>query len=420
MAINSTSISLLVSLLFILFFAGMEVAFLTANRLNIELRKKQGRYSGKVLLHFMERPFRLPRIANLGLVVSLIVYGLLFQDIMKQSIWNPIHLSSDFLANIFNYVVGLLIILFFGMFLSRLLFNHNDRMLYFFSPVILFFESIFQPVLNVLVSIAKNILIYLFNVKTNDLEKSFSAAFAEKIILRQRENVDDSPNKVVNTSLFENALSLASLKIKQCYVPRTEIVAVSVTTDLEAIRKKFIETNLSKLVVYDGNFDNIVGYINQLDLFKKKKDLQAILLPIFTVPEAMNAIDLMARFSKERKSMAWVIDEYGGTAGIITMEDILEEIFGDIKDENDASEMLEKRLSDDEFVFSGRIELDYLRHKYEFQFLDNQAETLSGYIINQHKSIPLNRDHVIIGKYAFDILSVSQSRIETVKMKILH
>jgi putative hemolysin len=180
-----------------------------------------------------------------------------------------------------------------------------------------------------------------------------------------------------------------------------------------------IDTKLSKLIVYEGTIDNIIGYVHQLDLFKNPIDLQSILLPIPAVPESMSATDLINKLTKERKSIAWVVDEFGGTSGIVTMEDVLEEIFGEIHDEYDSEEFVEKQIAENEYIFSGRLELDYLTRKYDLQFTGHDSETLSGYIINHHETIPQQKERIIIDDYEFDVLSVSDTRIEMVKLKLL-
>src|SRR5206468_860935 len=185
------------------------------------------------------------------------------------------------------------------------------------------------------------------------------------------------------------------------------------------VSQRMIDTRLSKLIIYKDNIDNILGYIQQLDLFKNPENLQSILLPIPAVPESMSATDLINRFTKERKSIAWVVDEFGGTAGIVTMEDVLEEIFGDINDEYDEQEYVEKQIAENEFIFSGRLEVDYLNEKYDFNLPTDVSETLSGYIITEHETIPKIKERIILGKYEFDVLLVTDTRIETVKMKVL-
>jgi CBS domain containing-hemolysin-like protein len=232
-------------------------------------------------------------------------------------------------------------------------------------------------------------------------------------------NNDD--NVEMNSEIFENVLSLSETRIRECLIPRKEIVAVNINASLDEIKERFIETKLSKLVVFEDNIDNVAGYVHQLDMFKNPETLRSILLPIPIVPESMNATDLINKFTKERKSIAWVIDEFGGTAGIVTMEDLLEEIFGDIYDEYDVQEdFVDKQITPNEFLLSGRLELDYLMEKYKLHFRKNEeTETLSGYIINLHESIPRERDRIIIDDYQFDILKVSDTRIETVKLKLL-
>ncbi|MBM3914536.1 MAG: hemolysin family protein [Sphingomonadales bacterium] len=223
-----------------------------------------------------------------------------------------------------------------------------------------------------------------------------------------------------HTQLLENAQELPKVRIGQCLVPRKEIVGISQEASIEELKQQFIDTKLSRLVVYNKTIDRIVGYVHQLDLFAAPATIGEILYPIPAVPESMSATNLIATLSREKKSMAWVIDEFGGTAGIITMEDVLEEIFGEIQDEYDTEELLEQKISNDEFIFSGRMELDHLEQKYGIALRQEEAETLSGYIINYHEKIPRQQEQIVIDGYAFEILQVSDTRIETVRVKRLH
>jgi CBS domain containing-hemolysin-like protein len=209
------------------------------------------------------------------------------------------------------------------------------------------------------------------------------------------------------------------VRIRECLIPRNEIEAVDIKTPLDELKAYFIETKLSKIIIYDGDIDNIVGYMHHLDFLKEPKDIASIMHRISAVPEAMNAVELLNQFTRERKSIAWVLDEFGGTAGIVTMEDILEEIFGEIRDEYDDEEYVEKQLSANEFIFSGRLEVEYINEKYDLDIPIDDAETLSGFIIENHESIPTQKERIIIGAYEFDILLVSDTRIETVKVKVL-
>ncbi|MGH2647614.1 MAG: hemolysin family protein, partial [Ginsengibacter sp.] len=267
---------------------------------------------------------------------------------------------------------------------------------------------------------AEWMLKYIFNVKIQNKNEAFTKVDLEHFI-QQRKMHDVEDNEEMNNELFENVLSLSDVKVRECLIPRKEIESIDINSSLADVKNRFIETKLSKLVVYEGNIDSIQGYIHQLDMFRNPQSIQSILLPIPTIPESMSATDLIDKFSKERKSIAWVVDEFGGTAGIVTMEDLLEEIFGDINDEYDLKEeFVDKQISTNEYLLSGRLELDYLVDKYKLEFRENEETgTLSGYIISQHESIPRQKDRIIIDDYQFDILNVSETRIETVKLKVL-
>ncbi|TXT33331.1 MAG: hypothetical protein FD136_945 [Chitinophagaceae bacterium] len=406
------------TLLFIGFFAGYEIAFVTANRLSIELKKKQGKKSGAILARFMEFPARFIGTCLIGLNIFLVIYGLLFDELLNTGIWNPLKIENEFLKMAFDTLLSTIVVLVVGEFLPKAIFRaKNDTLLSFFAPLANFFHNLFLPLTNLMVNISQWILKYVFNVRVNNRNEVFSKVDLEHFFQQTKEQ--DEESQELNTELFENALSLPTIKIRQCLVPRTEIVALEINTSVEEAKAEFISTKLSKLLVFEESIDNIVGYIHQLDLFDKPANIKSIIHPIIAVPESMSATDLINKFSKERKSIAWVVDEFGGTAGIVTMEDVLEEIFGEIHDEYDVEEFVEKQLSEDEFIFSGRLELDYLNEKYTLNFPASDSETLSGYIINEHETIPKQKETIIINNFKFDILTVSDTRIEMVKMKVL-
>lgn len=414
----SLLISIVVMLLFVAFFAGIEIAFISANRLGVELKKKQGKMSGIIISGFMEQPSKFLGTCLIGFNIFLVIYGLLFSDLMKNSFWNVLHIENEYLKLAFDTVFSTFVVLVIGEFLPKAFFRaKSDALLSFFSPLVRFFYNFFYPVASVFVYISEYLLKYLFNVKINEKNEHFTTVDLEHFL--QQNNEQDENMQEMNRELMQNALSLPAIKIRQCLVPRTEIEAVNINTGIPEVRKLFTETKLSKLIVYDENIDNIVGFIHQLDLFKKPEDISSIILPIPVVPESMSATDLINKLSKERKSIAWVVDEFGGTAGIITMEDVLEEIFGEIKDEYDTEEFVEKQVAENEYIFSGRLELDYLSEKYDLEFPENDSETLSGYIINEYETIPQPKERIIIDKYEFDIVNVSDTRIDMVKMKVL-
>jgi len=406
-------------ILLIGFFAGMEIAFISVNKLNIELRKKQGKYSGKILARFMENPAEFIGTALVGVNVILVIYGLITSKLTEKILsYYGIHLP-EYAKLITDTFIATVVILVFAEFLPKAIFRHKaERMLTVLAIPMKGMHLIFSPIARVFVSISEFILKYLFNVRIKENKQVFNRVDLE-LFVKQSMHGHENENSDVNQELFENALYLVNVKVRKCMVPRNEVEAVDITTSITDVRNKFISTKLSKIIVYDDSIDNIVGYIHQLDMNRRPAHIKDILHTITPVPEAMSAVDLMNRFTKERKSIAWVIDEFGGTAGIVTMEDVLEEIFGDINDEYDEEQFVEKQIAENEYIFSGRLELDYLNEKYDFNLPTDESETLSGYIITQYETIPKIKERIIIDMYEFDILLVTNTRIETVKMKML-
>lgn len=412
-----TIFPLVFTLLFIGFFTGMEIAFVTANKLSIELKKKQGKRSGVIMSAFLQEPARFMGSCLIGVNIFLVIFGLLFKHLLHP-LWLYTGITSSYIHLVVDTLLSTLIVLIFGAFLPKAIFRaKNDTLLSFFAWPANLFYTIFHPFATIMVNIAQWILKYVLNVRVSNKNEAFGKGDLEHFFKQNKDQDED--NKDLNTELFENALSLSMVKIRQCLIPRTEIEAYDITTPVNIVRQHMIKTKLSRLVIYDHAIDNIIGYVHQLDMFKNPLDINSILIPIPVVPESMSATDLINKLSKERKSIAWVIDEFGGTAGIVTMEDILEEIFGEIKDEHDSEEFIERVIDEDEYIFSGRIETDYIHQKYGLIFSVSESETLSGFIISKYESIPQQKQRIIIDMFEFEILEVSDTRIELVKMKVL-
>ncbi len=407
--------AIIASIVLIGFFSGYEIGFVSANRLSLELKKKQGSRSGRIISGFLEAPTQFIGTCLIGLNISLVVFGILFEELLHTHIWSKLGLGDGAIL-VGNTLVSTFVILFIGELVPKAIFKARAAsMINTFAPLAQFFHLLFKPLTVVLVNTAQWVLSNILQVKMVYKKEAFTKVDLAHFV--QQTNAHQEQQEL-NTDLFENALSLPDIKVRKCLVPRTEIIGVEIQTDLEEVKALFIETKLSKLIVYNDSLDNIVGYIHQLDLFKKPKDLKAILHPILLVTESMNAADLINLFSKKRKSIAWVVDEYGGTAGIVTMEDVLEEIFGEINDEYDEQEFLEKKISENEYVFSGRLELDYIYEKYGIDFAADNAETLSGYLIHKHEAIPKVREVIHLTHFDAEILLVSDTRIEKVKLTI--
>ena len=418
-------IAIFLSLILVGFFSGIEIAFISANKLSIELKKKQGTYSGKIWGGYADQPAKFIGTTLVCFNTILVIYGVLWSSMMEplweMNFWKRFNTENPYIRLIVETVLSTFMLLLVEFTFKAFFRAKNEEILRssFISYIVQFFFSIFSGVANLFVDIAEWILKYIFNVKVNQKKDAFSKIDLEYFV-NQNKHYEEEDTTEINKELFENALSLSETKIRECLIPRKEIEGIDIRTNIDVVKDKFISTQLSKLLVYENNIDSIIGYIHQLDLFKNPPDIRSILLPIPAIPESMSATDLMNKFSKERKSIAWVVDEFGGTAGIVTMEDLLEEIFGEIRDEYDTEELIEKQLSANEYIFSGRLELDYITEKYKLEFPDSdETETLSGFIIHNRDEIPKQKETYITGNYQFDILNVSDTRIETVKMKVL-
>lgn len=417
----SLIIILLVVLLIISFVSGVEAAYFSASRLSIELKKKQGRYSGKVWSENFHTPARFVATSIIVFNLLLVVYGYLWWEALGTvwTYWNIENIYLQLLCAIFASSASLLIV----EFIFRAIFHSRSTALLgnnFITVLITGLFAPFQWLASKLSSLSEWILKYILNVKLSANIKAFSKPDIE-VFIQQLNSNEYGDNTDKSNEIFENILSLTETKVKACMVPRREIIGVKDKISIDELARVFGQTKLSKLIVYQETIDNITGYVHQLDLFKNPKDIQSILYPIPVVPESMNATDLINKFSKDRKSIAWVIDEFGGTSGIVTMEDLLEQIFGEINDEFDVTnEFVEKKISMNEYLFSGRLTLNELTEKYDLHFKKvDEVETLSGYIINQNGGIPPVRARIIIDDYQFDIVTVAKTRIEVVRLKIL-
>jgi CBS domain containing-hemolysin-like protein len=399
------------------FFAGIEMAFYSANRMSIELKKKQGRASGQILDQFIDHPVYFLGTTLIGFNVFLVFFGLQISKVMEP-LWIRLDVGSDSVRIIIEILLSTFLVLLFAEFLPRAIFRARANVLLSrLAQLIDIFYQMFYPIAAACIALANWLLKYVFNVKVDKKKEVFGKTDLEHLFRQAKEAEDEK--QPLNTEFFENALELPKIRIRQSLVPRKEIVGIDIKESIDALRRLLIETKLSRIVVFEGNIDHIIGYVHQLDMFKRPATIQSVLLPIPAVPESMSATDLINKFTRERKSIAWVVDEFGGTAGIITMEDVLEEIFGEIQDEYDVEEFVEKQIAEHEYIFSGRLELDYINEKYGFDFPVDETETLSGFIINYHETIPKQKERIIIADYEFDIMNVSDTRIEMVKVKKL-
>ena len=414
---DSSLLTIILSLLFSAFFSGMEIAFVSSNKLHIELMKKRGEFNARVLSYFLENPSRFIATMLVGNNIALVVYGIEMAKILEPHIENNIT-TNDSLMFLIQTAISTLIVLVTAEFIPKVFFSINANRfvrlfavpaglayfsLYFFASLVVFFSNF--------------VLKKIMRVKLLDQKRVFGRVDLRQYIEEHATKVKDKNTLEPEIQIFQNALDFSKVKARGCMVPRNEIVAMNISEDINKLANKFVETGLSKILIYRDNIDQIIGYTHSYELFKKPTDIKSILLPVALVPETMTANDILNLFIKERKSIAVVIDEFGGTSGLLTIEDIIEEIFGEIEDEHDLTDYQEVQISDKEFIFSGRHEIDYLNEKYNFNIPEsNDYETLSGFIVNRCESIPKQNERIKAGSFVLEILKVDQTKVETVKL----
>lgn len=414
---------ILITILFSAFFSGMEIAFISANKLRLELDKKQNIVFSSLISLYTQHPGQFIASMLVGNNLSLVIYGIAFAKLLEPYL--IVYLHSDVLVLIAQTVISTLIILATAEYLPKMFFRINpNKVLKFFTIPIAFFYFLFFPITKISVWISKAMLKLFLNttIKTVDEKVVFSRIDLDHFLSEQERNTASRPaNEVDNeVKLFRNALDFSSVKLREVMVPRTEMVVLDIDSTLGELHQKFIETGYSRILFYSGNIDNIVGYVHHSVMFTKPDSIQSNLRKVLIVPETMSASKLLGQFIQQRLSIAIVVDEFGGTSGMVTSEDILEEIFGEIEDEHDTVDLIRKKLADDEFILSGRLELDELNENFDLEFPENENfETLAGFILAHYESIPKINTIITIGHYQFKILKATHTKIELVHLKVL-
>ncbi len=401
------------------FFSGMEIAFITSNKLRIELENKQGSFSAKILSHFNKYPSRYLATMLVGNNIALVIFGIYMDEELSHSMEHFI--SSKVLLLLISTFLSTMLILVVAEYLPKNLFriNPNKTLSLFVFPLTIVY-GVLYPVVLITIGFSEFILKRLFRVKIEKENIAFTMIDLDNYLREGTSAVETKAEKDHEIQIFQNALDFSSVKARECMIPRTEIIALDVNESIEELKNKFITTRLSKILIYSENIDNIIGYAYSKELFKKPESIRNILLPVSIVPESMAASEVLTVFIQQHKSIAVVVDEFGGTSGMLTMEDIIEEIFGEIEDEHDKEEMIEKQVNESEFIFSARLETDYINHKYQLKLpiLDN-FETISGLIMHYHESIPKINEEIRIENFVFTITAVTKTRIEQVHLKIM-
>jgi CBS domain containing-hemolysin-like protein len=413
-----SSIIILIALIASAFFSGLEIAFITSNKLRIELESKQGSLSAKILSHFNNYPSRYLGTMLLGNNIALVIFGIYMDEELSNAMGHFV--SSKVVLLLISTFLSTMLILVIAEYLPKNFFriNPNKTLSFFVFPLTIVY-GVLYPVVLITIGFSEFILKRLFRVKIEKENIAFTMIDLDNYIREGTSAIEKKADKDHEIQIFQNALDFSSVKARECMVPRTEIIALDVNESIEALKNKFIQTRLSKILIFSENIDNIIGYAYSKELFKKPESIRSILLPVSIVPESMAASEVLTVFIQQNKSIAIVVDEFGGTSGILTMEDIIEEIFGEIEDEHDKEDMIEKQLTETEFVFSARLETDYINQKYQLKLpiLDN-FETISGLIMYYHESIPKINEEIRIENFLFTISAVTKTRIEQVNLKV--
>jgi CBS domain containing-hemolysin-like protein len=412
---------ILLAIILSAFFSGMEIAFVTSNKLRIELDRKQGVFGSEILKLFTDNPGKYIATMLIGNNISLVVYGLVFSSILRPAL-SPL-IDSDLLILILNTFISTAIILFVAEFLPKTIFIISPNFfLKFLSIPTLFFFFLFYPVSKFTLAASNLFIRVFFRIKSGEKKQEnlvFSKVDLDHFVNLSKQSKEESGPDHHNIRIFQNALDFSNVKLRECMVPRTEIEAVDCMSTVEELKEKFIETRLSRILVYQKSIDNIIGYFELKDIFKNLTDITTSLRKLAIVPETMPANKLLKLFVDEKKNIALVVDEFGGTSGMVTIEDVLEEIVGDIEDEHDINDLTEKVTGKNEYILSGRIEIDYLNEKYHLKLPEkDDYETLAGMILFYHGSIPGNNDVIRIRNIVIKILRATTTRLELVNVKI--
>jgi putative hemolysin len=414
----SVSIGILICLLFSAFSSGMEIAFITANRFKLEVERKKGSAAAGIMANFLERPSRFISTMLVSNNIALVVYGILMASVLDPILGQWI--KNGMLALLAQTVIATLIVLITAEFTPKAFFRINpNRMLMLFAIPAKVVYTLLYPIVWLLDRFSNKILSSLFKMKVNEEKLSFGRVDLDQFV-NDYNPVSTEEEKVDHEiRIFRNALSFSELKVRECMVPRTEIEAMDVESEVEELREKLISTGYSKILIYRDDIDNIIGYVHSFELFHHPKSLRSIIRPISLVPESTKAKDLLKQFAQQHRSVAVVLNEFGGTAGMVTVEDIIEEIFGDFDDEHDTEDLVEEQLGDNVFRFSGRHDIYYLNEEYGIGLPESDDYgTLAGFIITNHQSIPEVGQEIRINHFDFSIDRMNANRIEEVTLRI--
>jgi CBS domain containing-hemolysin-like protein len=413
--------AVLLSLLFLALFSGLEIAFVSTNRLHLELQSKLGTLNGRILSGLIKKPGQFTGTTLIGNTISLVLFGVFMSYLFEPILVNllPEGFNNQGTVMILLVVWSTMVVLIAAESVPKSIFRLNpNTLLSFLTVPFLLVYYLMYPLVWVVGGLSRAFVTKILNLEYPEDKPVFTITDLNSFIQTNLETEGEDSNVDIDTEIFDNAIEFKTIRIRDCMVPRTDIVAVEIEDSIAELNNVFSESGHSKIIIYKENIDEVVGYCHHLELFKKPKSIQDILTPIIIVPESALANELLVQFISERKSLALVVDEFGGTGGIVSMEDIIEQIFGEIEDEYDNDDLIEQQISDQEYLLSSRHEIDYLNEKYNWSLPTGDYETLSGFILSLTENIPKKGQSVPYEGFTFTVVTKQEYRIDTVKIKI--
>jgi len=420
---SSSFVVIVISILFSAFFSGMEIAFISSNRIHIEIEKRQSGWLSSILVKLTSKPSKFIASMLIGNNLALVIYGFVMGDVLMN--WFQSFLPAE--NALFSYllkdgalisqtVLSTLLILITAEFLPKVVFQiYSNQLLKFFALPAFLFYQLFGPISAFVIWISDLFLKKIFKSNGDQVQLAFSKIDLGHYISEQLNASEAKEDIDTEIQIFQNALEFSDVKSREVMIPRTELMAINVHDSIEELTNKFVDSGFSKILVFNNTVDDILGYVHSFDLFKKPANIKSILKPVEFVPETMLIKDVMNVLTKKRRSIAVVLDEYGGTSGIMTVEDIVEELFGEIEDEHDTTDLIEEKLSENEFKFSARLEVDYINEQYELGLPENENyETLGGMIVYFEEGIPEQNSQVLIDGFVINILEVSNTKVDLI------
>ena len=408
----------IISLLFSAFFSGVEIAFISANKLQLELDKNTGKFPSKIITYFTKNESDFITTMLVGNNIALVVYGIVMTQILTPQFSG--YFNSALILLLVQTFITTMIVLITAEFLPKAIFRifPNQILKVFSLPIWLFFVM-FRPLALLMLNLANLILKYVLNQKISNDKQVFGKTDLDDFLsnVKSAEGVEDTR---VEVEMLQNALDLTDKKVRECMVPRTDIIAMDVLSTIDDVKEKFIDTKLSKLLIYKGTIDRVIGYVHSSDLFKNPKNVKSVLLPISFVPESMLAMDMLNQFIENNKGVALVVDEFGGTSGMITIEDVTEEIVGEIVDEHDIEELTDEQLSENSYRLLAKIDVEMVNKKYNLELPESdEYETIAGLLLHHFEEIPTINDVIELEEYQFTIIKVNETTIQEVQLELI-